>query len=104
MVFVYLVLVALYESLFIPLAVMISVPFGLAGAFLFAYLFDIENNIYFQVGLIMLIGLLAKTAILLTEYASQCRQAGMSVSHAACFAALEPAGPDPTTITSVSII
>ena len=86
-IFVYLVLVALYESLFIPLAVMISVPFGLAGAFGFAYLFDIENNIYFQVGLIMLIGLLAKTAILLTEYASQCRQAGMSISHAACFAA-----------------
>ncbi|MBR4985485.1 MAG: efflux RND transporter permease subunit [Proteobacteria bacterium] len=85
--FVYLVLVALYESLFIPLAVMISVPFGLAGGFLFAWLFDIENNIYFQVGLIMLIGLLAKTAILLTEYASQCRQAGMTVSHAAWFAA-----------------
>lgn len=85
--FVYLVMVALYESLFIPLAVLLSVPFGLAGAFLFAWLFGIENNIYLQVGLIMLIGLLAKTAILLTEYATQCRQAGMSLKQSAFFAA-----------------
>ena len=85
--FVYLVLVALYESLFIPLAVILSVPFGLMGSFLFAKIFGIENNIYLQVGLIMLIGLLAKTAILLTEYATQCREAGMSLKQSAFFAA-----------------
>ncbi|NLV53095.1 MAG: efflux RND transporter permease subunit [Bacteroidales bacterium] len=85
--FVYLVMVALYESLFIPLAVMLSVPFCLAGSFLFAMLFGVENNIYLQVGLIMLIGLLCKTAILLTEYATQCRQAGMSLKQAAFFSA-----------------
>ncbi|MGL4852381.1 MAG: efflux RND transporter permease subunit [Phocaeicola sp.] len=85
--FVYLVLVALYESLFIPLAVIFSVPFGLLGSFFFAQLWGLENNIYLQVGLIMLIGLLAKTAILLTEYATQCRQAGMSLKQSAFFAA-----------------
>lgn len=85
-VFVYLVMVALYESLFIPLAVIFSVPFGLLGSFLFAHIFGVENNVYLQVGLIMLIGLLAKTAILLTEYATQCRQAGMSLKQSAFFA------------------
>ena len=85
--FVYLIMVALYESLFIPLAVILGVPFGLMGALLFAQLFGVENNIYLQVGLIMLIGLLCKTAILLTEYATQCRQAGMSLKQSAFFAA-----------------
>ena len=81
-IFVYLILCALYESLFIPLAVMLSVPFGLMGSFLFAKLFGLENNIYMQVGLIMLIGLLAKTAILLTEYASTRRKQGtVSYTH-----------------------
>lgn len=77
--FIYLVMVGLYESLFIPMAVLLSVPFGLMGAFLFAKIFGVENNIYFQIGIIMLIGLLCKTAILLTEYASQCRESGMSI-------------------------
>lgn len=86
-VFVYLIMVALYESLFIPLAIMLGVPFGLAGAFLFAKLFGVENNIYLQVGLLMLIGLLGKTAILLTEYATQCREAGMTLKQSAFFAA-----------------
>ncbi|MDO4163153.1 MAG: efflux RND transporter permease subunit [Bacteroides sp.] len=85
--FVYLILCALYESLFIPLAVILSVPFGLMGSFLFAQMFGIENNIYMQVGLIMLIGLLAKTAILLTEYASERRRQGMSIRLAALDAA-----------------
>ncbi|MCR4852469.1 MAG: efflux RND transporter permease subunit [Prevotella sp.] len=85
--FVYLIMVALYESLFIPLAVILGVPFGLLGSFLFAKIFGIENNIYLQVGLIMLIGLLSKTAILLTEYATQCRHAGMSLKQSAFFAA-----------------
>ena len=85
--FVYLIMVALYESLFIPMAVILSVPFGLAGAFLMAKIAGVENNIYLQIGLLMLIGLLAKTAILLTEYATQCRQAGMSLKQSAFFAA-----------------
>lgn len=85
--FIYLILSALYESLFIPLAVIMSVPFGLMGSFLFARMFGIENNIYLQTGLIMLIGLLSKTAILMTEYASERRKAGMSLTQAAISAA-----------------
>lgn len=84
---IYLLLCALYESLLIPLAVILSVPFGLAGSFLFAKMFGLENNIYMQTGLIMLIGLLSKTAILLTEYASERRKSGMSLSQAAMSAA-----------------
>lgn len=86
-VFIYLILCALYESIFIPLAVILSVPFGLFGSFLFAKMFGLENNIYLQTGLIMLIGLLSKTAILLTEYASERRSKGMSITNAAIEAA-----------------
>lgn len=85
--FVYIILCSLYESLFIPLAVMLSILFGLAGSFLFAKIFGVENNIYMQTGLIMLIGLLSKTAILLTEYASERRRHGMSIAQAALSAA-----------------
>lgn len=84
---VYLILCALYESLFVPLAVLLSVPFGLAGSFLFARMMGLENNIYLQTGLIMLIGLLAKTAILLTEYASERRRLGLSLTQSALTAA-----------------
>ncbi len=86
-VFIYLILCALYESLFIPMAVILSVPFGLAGSFIFAHLWGLENNIYMQTGLIMLIGLLSKTAILLTEYASTRRRQGMGIVEAALDAA-----------------
>ena len=86
-VFIYLILCALYESLFIPMAVILSVPFGLAGSFLFANLWGLENNIYMQTGLIMLIGLLSKTAILLTEYATVRRRQGMGIVEAALDAA-----------------
>ena len=86
-VFIYLILCGLYESLFIPMAVILSVPFGLAGSFIFAYLWGLENNIYMQTGLIMLIGLLSKTAILLTEYASARRRQGMGIVEAALDAA-----------------
>lgn len=86
-VFIYLILCALYESVFIPMAVILSVPFGLLGSFIFAYLWGLENNIYMQTGLIMLIGLLSKTAILLTEYASERRRQGMSILSAALDAA-----------------
>jgi len=83
LVFVYVILCCLYESIFIPLAVMLSIPFGLLGSFLFAKMFGIENNIYMQTGLIMLIGLLSKTSILLTEYASTRRHHGMSLAQSA---------------------
>ena len=86
-VFIYLILCGLYESLFMPLAVILSVPFGLAGSFIFAHLWGLENNIYMQTGLIMLIGLLSKTAILLTEYASARRRQGMGIIEAALDAA-----------------
>ena len=69
------------------MAVMLSVPFGLMGSFLFANIWGVENNIYLQTGLIMIIGLLAKTAILLTEYAAERRKAGMSLVSAAVSAA-----------------
>ena len=86
-VFIYLILCALYESLFVPVVVILSVPFGLAGSFIFARMWGLENNIYMQTGLIMLIGLLSKTAILLTEYASERRRQGMSITAAALSAA-----------------
>ena len=86
-VFIYLILCSLYESLFIPMVVILAVPFGLMGSFLFAKCFGLENNIYMQTGLIMLIGLLAKTAILLTEYTSARRRQGMSIVQAAVAAA-----------------
>ncbi|WP_418983761.1 efflux RND transporter permease subunit [Alistipes sp.] len=84
---IYLILSALYESFIIPFAVILSVPCGLMGSFLFAKIMGLENNIYLQTGLIMLIGLLAKTAILLTEYASDRRAAGMTLTQAAVSAA-----------------
>lgn len=87
LVLVYLILCGLYESLFIPLAIILSVPCGLMGSFLFAKMLGLENNIYLQTGIIMLIGLLAKTAILLTEYATTRRKAGMSLTQAAIAAA-----------------
>lgn len=84
---IYLILSALYESFLIPFAVLLSVPCGLMGSFLFARMFGLENNIYLQTGLIMLIGLLSKTAILLTEYAAERRKAGMGLIASAVSAA-----------------
>lgn len=84
---IYLILSALYESFLIPFAVLLSVPCGLMGSFLFAKALGLENNIYLQTGLIMLIGLLSKTAILLTEYAAERRASGMSLTAAALSAA-----------------
>ena len=101
-IFIYLILCALYESLFIPVVIILSVPFGLAGSFLFARMFGLENNIYLQIGLLMLIGLLAKTAILLTEYASQKRAEGMSITMAAMAAA--KARLRPILMTSLTMI
>ena len=101
-VFIFLILCALYESILIPIVIILSVPFGLAGSFLFARWFGLENNIYLQIGLLMLIGLLAKTAILLTEYASQKRAEGMSITMAAMSAA--KARLRPILMTSLTMI
>lgn len=84
---IFMILAALYESFLLPLAVLLAVPIGLLGSFMFAKLLGLENNIYLQIGLIMLIGLLAKTAILLTEYAAERRKAGMSITESALSAA-----------------
>ena len=85
--FIYLLLCSLYESFFVPFAVILSVPFGIFGCFAATNIFGVENNIYLQTGMIMIIGLLAKTAILITEYAAQRRHAGMSIEEAAFDAA-----------------
>ena len=84
---IYLILVCLYESFLVPFAVIFSVPFGLMGSFLFAKILGLENNIYLQTGVIMLIGLLAKTAILITEYAIERRRKGMGIVESAYSAA-----------------
>ncbi len=101
MVLIYLILCALYESVFIPFAVLLSVPCGLMGSFLFAWLFGLENNIYMQTGLIMIIGLLAKTAILLTEYAGKRRAEGMTLAQAAYSAAKVRLRPILMTVLSM---
>ena len=82
-VFVYLLLSAQYESYILPLVVLLSVPSGLMGSFIFAQIMGVENNIYMQIALIMLIGLLAKNAILITEFALDRRKTGMSITEAA---------------------
>lgn len=86
-VLIYLILAALYESFWLPLAIIIAVPVGLMGSFLFTKMAGLENNIYLQTGVIMLIGLLSKTAILITEYAVERRKQGMPIAEAATEAA-----------------
>ncbi|SNR43750.1 efflux RND transporter permease subunit [Hymenobacter mucosus] len=83
LIFVYLLLAAQYESLLLPLPVLLSLPTGVFGAFLSLKLLGLENNIYAQVALVMLIGLLGKNAILVIEFAEQRRRAGASVMDAA---------------------
>lgn len=87
-VFIYIILASLYESLLLPFAILLVVPFGLLGSFCLSGLLGVENNIYMQIGLVMLIGMLAKTAILLTEVATERRRRyGMSIPAAAIYAA-----------------
>jgi len=83
LVFVYFLLSAQYESYLLPFAVLLSLPIGLAGAFIFASIFGVQNNIYLQITLIMLIGLLAKNAILIVEFSVARRQEGLSIVQAA---------------------
>jgi HAE1 family hydrophobic/amphiphilic exporter-1 len=85
--FVYLILSAQYESYILPLSVILSIPFGLAGAFIFTKIFGHENNIYLQISLIMLIGLLAKNAILIVQFALERRQMGMAIRWSAILGA-----------------
>jgi HAE1 family hydrophobic/amphiphilic exporter-1 len=83
LVFVYFLLSAQYESYILPFAVLLSLPIGLAGAFIFAFFFGVQNNIYLQITLIMLIGLLAKNAILIVEFSVARRREGESIVNAA---------------------
>jgi len=101
-VFVYLILAAQYESYLLPLAVILSIPFGLAGAFLFTNLFGHNNDIYMQISLIMLIGLLAKNAILIVQFALERRQTGMGISWSAVLGAA--ARLRPILMTSLAMI
>ena len=87
LVFVYLILSAQYESYLLPLTVILSIPFGLAGAFLFTNLFGKNNDIYMQIALIMLVGLLAKNAILIVQFALERRRLGMAISWSAILGA-----------------
>ncbi|MCM1052154.1 MAG: efflux RND transporter permease subunit [Paenibacillus sp.] len=100
--FVYLLLSAQYESYILPFAVIFSIPFGLMGTFIFAQIFGISNNIYLQIALIMLIGLLAKNAILIVEFAVERRRTGMSVVNAAIQGA--SARLRPILMTSLAMI
>lgn len=102
LVFVYLLLSAQYESYILPLGVILSVPFGLMGSFIFATFMGIENNIYMQIALIMLIGLLAKNAILITEFALERRLSGMSIISAAVLGA--SARLRPILMTSLAMV
>ena len=101
-VFIYLLLSAQYESYVLPLAVILSVPFGLAGSFIFALMTGAENNIYLQIALIMLIGLLCKNAILIVQYGVARRRKGMPIIQSAIDAAC--ARLRPILMTSFALI
>ncbi|MDE7386451.1 MAG: efflux RND transporter permease subunit [Muribaculaceae bacterium] len=100
--FVYLLLSAQYESYILPFAVLLSVPFGLMGTFIFADIFGVVNSIYLQIALIMLIGLLAKNAILIVEFASERRRTGMSIFNAAIAGGVDRLRP--ILMTSLALI
>ena len=100
--FIYLILSAQYETYILPLAVVLSVPFGLAGCFLFTTVFGHSNDIYMQISLIMLIGLLAKNAILIVQFALERRQTGMAISWSAVLGAA--ARLRPILMTSLAMV
>ena len=100
--FVYLLLSAQYESYMLPFAVILSIPFGLLGTFIFAQIEEVSNNVYLQIALIMLIGLLAKNAILIIEFALERRKTGMSIVNASIAGA--SARLRPILMTSLALI
>ena len=102
-VLIYLILCALYESYLLPFAVILILPFGLAGSFLLARAMGLENNIYLQTGLVMLIGLLAKTSILITEYAVMKRKEGLGIAAAALYATKERFRPIMMTVLTMIV-
>ena len=102
LVFVYLILSAQYESYLLPLAVILSIPFGLAGAFIFTQIFGHSNDIYMQISLIMLIGLLAKNAILIVQFALDRRKTGMAIHYSAILGA--GARLRPILMTSLAMV
>jgi HAE1 family hydrophobic/amphiphilic exporter-1 len=102
LVFVYLILSAQYESFIIPLSVILSLPVGLMGAFLFLWVLGLENNIYSQIAMIMLIGILSKNAILIVEYAIQKQQESLSLLDAIMEASLQRL--QPIIMTSLAFI
>ena len=83
LIFVYLLLSAQYESYLLPFAVMLSMPVGLSGVYVFAKIFGLDNNIYMQISVIMLIGLLAKNAILMVTFSLERRKHGMGLLQSA---------------------
>jgi HAE1 family hydrophobic/amphiphilic exporter-1 len=101
-IFIYLILSAQYESYILPLSVVLSVPFGLAGCYLFTMMFGHANDIYMQISLIMLIGLLAKNAILIVQFALERRQTGMAISWSAILGAA--ARLRPILMTSLAMV
>ena len=102
LVFVYLLLSAQYESYILPLSVILTIPFGLCGSFIFAQMMGVDNNIYLQIALIMLMGLLAKNAILIVEFALERRRTGMSIINAAVQGAISRLRP--ILMTSLAMI
>ncbi len=102
LVFVYLILSAQYESYLLPLSVILSIPFGLAGAFLFIGIRGLSNDIYTQISLIMLIGLLAKNAILIVQFALDRRKTGMAIKYSAILGAV--ARLRPILMTSLAMV
>ncbi|MBR1868868.1 MAG: efflux RND transporter permease subunit, partial [Bacteroidales bacterium] len=102
-VLIYLILCALYESYLLPFAVLLAVPAGLVGSFWLARAMGLENNIYLQTGIIMLIGLLSKTAILITEYAVNKRRSGAGIAQAALMATKERFRPIMMTVLTMIV-
>ena len=100
--FVYIVLASQYESLLLPFAVILSLPTGILGSFLFLKGMGLANDVYAQLGLVMLVGLLGKNAVLIVEYAVQKNQQGLSIADAAVEAAKQRFRP--ILMTSFSFV
>ncbi len=98
---IYLVLASLYESLLLPFAIILTVPVGILGSFILAQVMGLQNNIYMQTGIVLLIGLLAKTGILITEYAVSHRRKGAGLVQSACMAARDRLRPILMTVLTM---